>query len=82
MWGLMSLTPPLLLSAITRQAHFIFIRSDDQIAINGDPQTSVDISFNRDSVFAGQPVLVTLAQIGQIVTETLDAFEGLIAAQP
>lgn len=59
---------------------FIAIRSDIPFAVQGDPKMTVDVAFGPGTPFDGEPVLPTLMDIRQVVSETLGAFERLICA--
>lgn len=54
------------------------IRSDTPIAIENNFSTSVEITFPQGAIFENQPVVPTLLQMSQVVSETLDALERFI----
>ncbi len=50
------------------------------ISIQCDLKPAVEISFGPATAFENEPVIPTLTQVAQIVSETIDAFERLIRA--
>ena len=54
------------------------IRSNTPIAIENNFSTSVGINFPKGAIFENQPVIPTLTQMSQVVSETLDALEVFI----
>jgi hypothetical protein len=48
------------------------------VTVKNNPTVAVDVSFGQGTPFEGEPVIPTLVQISNLVTETLNAFEVLI----
>jgi hypothetical protein len=55
------------------------IRSGTPIAIDQNFSTSVEIAFPKGAVFEDQPVIPTLLNMSQVVSQTLDALDVFIA---
>ena len=54
------------------------IRADTPITIDDNFRTSVEINFPEGAIFEHQPVIPTLTQMSQVISETLDALERFI----
>ena len=54
------------------------IRSYQPIAIENNFSTSVEITFAKGAIFENEPVVPTLLQMSQVVSETLNALERFI----
>lgn len=54
------------------------IRSDTPIAVQNNFSTSIEMRFPNGAVFENAPVIPTLTQMSQVVTETLDALKHFL----
>lgn len=54
------------------------IRSDSPISIENNFSTSVEITFPKGAIFESQPVVPTLRNMSQVVSQTLDSLENFI----
>ena len=57
----------------------IFIRSGYPIKLKKDLRFSTEITFPKGAVFENQPVIPTLVNMAQVVSETLDVLEEFIS---
>ena len=58
------------------------IATDGNFEIEGEVETFYDIFFPKGSLFEGEPVLKTLANLSQVVDETFTALERFMSANP
>jgi hypothetical protein len=60
--------------------YFVIMSMPKPITVQGNPQTSVDVAFRQGTPLNGLPVIPTLLDIRNLVSETLDALATLIGA--
>lgn len=60
---------------------FVAVSAGSPFALQGEPKASVKVSFGPGAPFEGEPVVPTLSDVANLVTEVLDRFEVLIRKQ-